>query len=71
MKEHIKGVIISLIISFTIPTLVVASKWGAYEANLEQVMMKLDKIEKKVDKVDDKVNYTREDVAKLKGKLSQ
>lgn len=67
MNQTIKGVLISVVISFTVPTLVVASQWGSYQANQEAIMKQLEKIDKKVDKVDDKLNITREEMSLLKG----
>lgn len=71
MNQTVKGVIISVVISFTVPTLVVASQWGGIKANQAELMRQLDKIDMKIDKIEDKVNDTREDVSQLKGRLSQ
>lgn len=68
MNQTVKGVIISVIISFTVPTLVVASQWGGINANQAEIMRQLDRLDRKVDKVTEKVNDTREDLAILKGK---
>ena len=68
MKDIVKAAILPVIISFTVPTLVVASNWGSYQANQEAIMIKLEKIDRKVDKMNDKLYDTREDVSLLKGK---
>jgi len=69
MNQTIKGVLISVCISFTVPTLIVATQWGGIKANQTELIRQLDKIDRKIDKIEDKVNVTREDVSKLKGRF--
>lgn len=71
MSDTIKAALLSVVISFAVPTLVVASKWGSYETNQDIIMKKLDKIDKKVDKLSDKVSNTREKVSNLEGRVSR
>lgn len=66
MKDTVKNVLISVVISFTVPTLVVASQWGGVKANQTEIMKQLEKLDGKLDKVTDRVNSTREEVATLK-----
>lgn len=70
MTDAIKAGVLSVVISITIPTLVVASEWGSYQANQEVIIEKLNKFDKKLDKFDEKLDETREDVAVLKSKSS-
>lgn len=71
MNQTVKGVLISVVLSFTIPTLVVASQWGGIKANQTELIRQLGKIEYKIDKIEDKVNDTREEVSQLKGRISK
>lgn len=71
MNQTVKGVLISVVLSFTIPTLVVASQWGGIKANQAELIRQLGKIEYKIDKIEDKVNDTREEVSQLKGRISK
>lgn len=66
MKDTVKNILISVVISFTVPTLVVASQWGGVKANQTEIMKQLEKLDGKLDKVTDRVNSTREEVATLK-----
>lgn len=68
MNQTVKGVIISVVISFTVPTLVVASQWGGINANQSEIMRQLEKLDRKVDKLSDKLGSTREDLSVLKGR---
>lgn len=66
MKDTVKNILISVVISFTVPTLVVASQWGGVKANQTEIMKQLEKLDGKLDKVTDRVSSTREEVATLK-----
>lgn len=71
MSDTIKAALLSIIISFTVPTLVVASQWGSYQANQERILDKLEKIDDKVGQLSDKISNTREKVSNLEGRVSR
>lgn len=50
-----------LIIAFTIPTLAVASKWGAQEQMFEHIIERLEKMDNKLDKVDTRLWQLKEE----------
>ncbi len=52
-------------VTFTIPTLVVASKWGAQEQMFKQLLENNNEIKENVLKIDDKLNDTRERVIRV------
>ena len=63
--------IITAAIAFTVPTLVIAEKWGALGSSMEHVAETVEKIDGKADRISAKQTELVERVSRIEGYLDR